>query len=121
MAHAVPSESVYLHLNPQRTVFRTRGASLLELVGALFAALQAAAGNRQRAARGRPHWLRPHRPCAHEGVGRERTGQDGGEHPVPQPPLPVAADNLLRKVKEAEQEFVQAAQAADPRIEPSLA
>lgn len=55
MARAVPSEYVFLHLHPQRAVLRThaagttRGASILDLEGTLFAALRAAAGNRQRA------------------------------------------------------------------------
>ena len=37
-----------------------------------------------------------------------------GIAPIPQPPLPVAAGRLLRQVKAAEREFVQAALARDP-------
>lgn len=39
-----------------------------------------------------------------------------GVAPIAQPPLPVAAGNLLRQVKAAEREFVRAALAGDPRI-----
>ena len=42
-------------------------------------------------------------------------GKDGVA-PIPQPPLPVAAGQLLRQVKEAEREFVRAALAGDPGI-----
>lgn len=39
-----------------------------------------------------------------------------GVSPVPQPPLPVAAAQLLRRVKRAEREFVRAALKGDPAI-----
>ena len=40
----------------------------------------------------------------------------GGITPIPQPPLPVPAGDLLRRVKAAEREFVRAALAGDPDI-----
>ncbi len=40
----------------------------------------------------------------------------GGVAPIPQPPLPVPAGDLLRRAKAAEREFVQAALAGDPDI-----
>lgn len=40
----------------------------------------------------------------------------GGVAPIPQPPLPVPAGDLLRRAKAAEREFVRAALAGDPGI-----
>lgn len=40
----------------------------------------------------------------------------GGVTAIPQPPLPIPAANLLRRVKAAEREFVRAALARDPQI-----
>lgn len=40
----------------------------------------------------------------------------GGVAPIPQPPLPVPAGDLLRRAKAAEREFVLAALAGDPDI-----
>ena len=40
----------------------------------------------------------------------------GGVTAIPQPPLPIPAANLLRRVKAAEREFVHAALARDPQI-----
>ncbi|MDE2882116.1 MAG: hypothetical protein OXP70_09705 [Acidobacteriota bacterium] len=39
-----------------------------------------------------------------------------GVAPIPQPPLPAGARDLVRRVKAAEREFVRAALAGDPRI-----
>lgn len=185
MARAVPSEYVFLHVHPQRAVLRThaagttRGASILGLEKTLFAALRAAAGNRQRAHAGYERFINAREasyfqieargdarqagsvpsgfgPSGYDRIAlavmnalagtaparmvvntRNRTrkgaaavpelpaddvvevaadvGRDGIA-PVPQPPLPVAAGRLLRRVKEAEREFVRAALAGDPRI-----
>ena len=185
MVGAIPSEYVYLHLHAQRAVLRTRaagttrGASILSLEGTLFSALEAAAGDRQRAhssywdfinARSASYFqietrgdVRPagkvprdRGPTGYDRIGlavmkalagdepvrmvvntRNRTASGGlvvpellgedvvevaaqvgsdGVSAVPQPPLPVAAGNLLRRVKETEREFVRAALARDPGI-----
>lgn len=185
MAQAVPSEYVFLHLHPQRAVLRTRaagmtrGTSILRLEKTLFAALNAAGGNRYRArtcydefigareasyfqieARGdsRQAGAAPNEsgPSGYDRIGlkvmealagttpvsivvntRNRTPAGGpavpelpvndvvevaarvgndGVSAIPQPPLPVAAANLLRRVKKAEREFVRGALAGDPEI-----
>lgn len=185
MAGAMPSEYVFLHLHPKRAVIRTRvagttrGASILDLEAALFAALKDARGNRQRALSSYQDFIDTRNASYFqiEGRGDARqagsvprgnvaTGYDriglavirallgkeparivvnttnrtaaGGPAvpempagdvvevaaevgkdavaPIPQPPLPVAAGRLLRRVKAVEREIVRAALAGDPRI-----
>ena len=185
MARAVPSEYVYLHLHSQRAVLRTRaagmtrGAVILDLEGKLFAALEAATGNRRRAltrywefinARNASYFQIEARgdvrqagrapvergPTGYDRIGlllmkalterepvrmvvntRNRTPSGGpavpelpegdivevtaevgknGIQAIAQPPLPVPAGKLLRRVKAAEREFVRAAVAGDSRI-----
>ena len=184
MAGAVPSEYVFLHLHPDRARERTRaagttrGASILEMEGALFAAL-AAAGNREQAlaayrefthtrdasyfrieARGdaSPPGGAPAAdgPSGYDRIGLQAMGALLGDEPeamvvntrnhtpaggpavpelpaddvvevaalvgtdgvapIPQPPLPVPAGDLLRRAKAAEREFVRAALAGNPGI-----
>ncbi len=44
-----------------------------------------------------------------------RIGPEGAA-PIPQPPLPVLAGNLLRRVRDCERQIVRAALAGDPRL-----